>query len=121
MRGNYPDDIRMYDHDPRSPFYDGPDEAEIEAEIEDARDTLTDETASLRAHLTRLGIDHAVCADADGGDVWARLYVGDDAVDPSDLDALERALASLEPGDEADIGDALEGAAVDPTFMFPDW
>jgi hypothetical protein len=20
---NYPDDIRMYDHDPRSPFYDG--------------------------------------------------------------------------------------------------
>jgi hypothetical protein len=22
---NYPDDIRMYDHDPRSPFYSGPD------------------------------------------------------------------------------------------------
>lgn len=23
---NYPDDIRNYDHDPRSPFYDGPDD-----------------------------------------------------------------------------------------------
>ena len=55
------------------------------------------------------------------GEVWARLYLGDDAVDPSDLDALEVALAPLKPGDETGIGDALEGAAVDPTFMFPDW
>lgn len=26
---NYPDDIRSYDHDPRSPFYNGPDESEL--------------------------------------------------------------------------------------------
>lgn len=25
---NYPDDIRQYDHDPRSPFYEEPDEGE---------------------------------------------------------------------------------------------
>ena len=24
MADNYPDDIRMYDHDPRSPFYEEP-------------------------------------------------------------------------------------------------
>lgn len=26
---NYPDDIRMYDKDPRSPFYDGPEEEDF--------------------------------------------------------------------------------------------
>jgi hypothetical protein len=32
---NYPDDIRMYDDDPRSPFYEEPDEEELEEEEPD--------------------------------------------------------------------------------------
>ena len=30
---NYPDDIRMYDHDPRSPFYEEPPTCEVCGEI----------------------------------------------------------------------------------------
>ena len=44
---NEPDDIRMYDHDPRSPYYEGPEEDEDE-EQED--EPLTDEEMKDQAY-----------------------------------------------------------------------
>ena len=35
---NYPDDIRKYDNDPRSPFYDSGAEDEIEAKADELRE-----------------------------------------------------------------------------------
>ena len=34
---NYPDDIRMYDDDPRSPFYEEPEPCKVCGEIPDKR------------------------------------------------------------------------------------
>ena len=38
---NYPDDIRSYDNDPRSPFYNGPDD---EAQAEAAREYILNDS-----------------------------------------------------------------------------
>lgn len=35
---NYPDDIGNYDHDPRSPFYDIPDEEDMSDDCEEYED-----------------------------------------------------------------------------------
>ena len=44
MSDNYPDDIRQYDHDPRSPFYDDPTES---PEYEAMFDRLLTDQASV--------------------------------------------------------------------------
>jgi len=48
---NYPDDIRMYDNDPRSPFYSEPDaceycetELEVETDCDDHGNTFSDKS-----------------------------------------------------------------------------
>ena len=43
MKDNYPDDIRQYDHDPRSPFYNDPTES---PEYEDMFNRLLDDQAA---------------------------------------------------------------------------
>ena len=39
---NYPDDIRDYDHDPRSPFYEGPQDEEEADALKEAEEMAGD-------------------------------------------------------------------------------
>lgn len=58
---NYPDDIRRYDHDPRSPFYSNP----LEDAVRDSEDEYRADHAELLGHLERLSIPHEVWVDCD--------------------------------------------------------
>lgn len=110
---NYPDDIRRYDHDPRSPFYSNP----LEDAIEDAEDEYRADHAELLGHLERLSIPHNVWVDCDpdecGPNVEVRFQLAYDGNDPSlcvatgGESALLEAVRGLEPGDAEGIAKAI--------------
>lgn len=105
---NYPDDIRSYDHDPRSPFYSG--QGLVDA-VQDAEDEYCHEHAKLLAHLERLEIPHTVSAesdaDEDGYNVSVRFQLETYGADGCEV-ALLAAVKDLEPTDAAGIAAAIE-------------
>jgi len=67
---NYPDDIRRYDHDPRSPFYNGPDERDYEdranAMTEDWLETFPELAKQAKRLDLTLAVEIEGDADEDG-------------------------------------------------------
>lgn len=104
---NYPDDIRQYDGDPRSPFYDSSgDDA-----LDEAKDGFESEHFDLLANLKRLDIDHGVevktFQDPDRRHIDVKLYA--EGYDCEDCEEdLDKAFDKLEPGDENGIEAALD-------------
>lgn len=114
---NYPDDIRNYDGDPRSPFYD----SSREDAIEEAEAALHSECPDLIKHCTRLGIEVEVkmSSDSDGESAWEEIsytlshweWPAAAGFDPEvDGDAIAEALARIDA--ERDDAAALAWAAL---------
>lgn len=93
MAGNYPDDIRCYDHDPRSPFYDDSRERAEEAALEDL-------PAALHKQADRLGlvleVEIKVGADEDGPYTCTTYSLNGHPFDEGDAAALATALSRLD-------------------------
>lgn len=65
---NYPDDIRSYDHDPRSPFYvEPPEDPEEEDDGDDAYDRQKDRKLDEDADREMFGDDAEILRDQDIG------------------------------------------------------
>jgi len=107
---NYPDDIRSYDHDPRSPFYAG---QGLEDAVEDASGEYHEDHAEMLRHLARLSIPHEVRAESDADEEGYNVTVtflletyganGCEAV-------LLAAIKGLDPSDAKSITAALVAA-----------
>lgn len=93
---NYPDDIRRYDHDPRSPFYDDSRERAVESALEDA----AKECPTLFAQCERLGLavtaEIEVDCDEDGPCSWSSYQVAGYGVDKEDFADVAASLAKLD-------------------------
>lgn len=90
---NYPDDIRCYDHDPRSPFYENPAE---EAE-EDALDSLPAELHKQAERLAySLSVEIEVEADEDGPQMCSTFYFGEYIFEEVHAKRLAEKLARLD-------------------------
>jgi len=104
---NYPDDIRRYDHDPRSPFYD----SRLEDAVADAESEYRADHAELLAHLERLNIPHEVSVDCDpdedGPNVSVCFLLETYGATGCEA-ALLAAVKGLEPGDVAGIAAAVQ-------------
>ncbi len=122
MRGsNYPDNIRCFDHDPRSPFY-----RDYRGEAEDAAvEEFEDKFAAMLDRMDALGFSYKVDAECseycEYTDSWGEASlcrvcpetgnVWGSAVDPEDMaafmadldmaapDALERAIRYFDTGE----------------------
>lgn len=93
MSGNYPEDIRCYDHDPRSPFYDDSRERAEEAALEGL-------PAALHKQADRLGlvleVEIKVEADEDGPYPCTTYSLNGYLFDEGEAAALATALARLD-------------------------
>ena len=93
MPSNYPDDIRCYDHDPRSPFYDDRRERAEEEALEDL-------PAALRKQVARLGLSLEASveeeADEDGPYHHIAYALNGQGFDENDAEVLATALGRLD-------------------------
>ena len=119
MHDNYPDNIRRYDHDPRSPFYRDP----VGDAVRDAEDEYEADHAEMLGALKRLGVAHEVRSDCDpdenGPNVSVMLLLACEAEGPEATrlanatggeSALATALRGVEPGDVVGVSAALAAA-----------
>ena len=108
---NYPDDIRCYDHDPRSPFYDNSAEDAAESALEDA----AKDCPEFFAQCERLGLELTaeLEADYDGdGSYSASVTVNLDGfrgVCPEDMADIVPSLARIDR-EHPDFADLVENA-----------
>jgi hypothetical protein len=102
---NYPDDIRRYDHDPRSPFYDDSRERAVESALEDAA------TSDLPAQAERLGLSFTVevdeDADEDGPYTLKSYQLEGSGVCEEDFAEVAKALATLDR-EHPDLAELVE-------------
>jgi len=90
---NYPDDIRRFDRDPRSPFYDNP----AEGAEEDALDSLPAELHEQAERLAYpLSVEIEVEADEDGPHMCSTFYFGEYIFEETHAKYLAEKLASLD-------------------------
>lgn len=103
---NYPDDIRCYDHDPRSPFYDDSRERAEEQALENV-------PAALHTQCERLGLEMTaeveVEADEDGPYTCVTYYLNGSCIDESDFATVAAALARLDR-EHPDLAEMVEEA-----------
>lgn len=103
---NYPDDIRCYDHDPRSPFYDDSRERAVESALEDV-------PAALDAQCKRLGLEMEVEieteADEDGPYTVTTYSLAGQRVDECDFADVAKALATIDR-EHPDFDELVENA-----------
>ena len=106
---NYPDDIRYYDHDPRSPFYD--DSAEVAAET--ALENAAKGCPALFDQCERLGLEVTAEveteADEDGPYTSTTYKVDGRNVEEDDFVKVAAALAKLDR-EHPDLADEIEAA-----------
>lgn len=97
---NYPCDIRSYDHDPRSPFYDSSREDAEERALE----TAADDCPALFVQCERLGMELEVSIEADADEDGRRsvtvFRLAGQTVDETDFAELAVDLATLKSGED---------------------
>lgn len=90
---NYPDDIRCYDHDPRSPFYDNPQERAEEEALESLPGELHKQAERLGYTLS---VEVEVEADEDGPYMCSTFYFGEYIFEEGDAKDLAVELGRLD-------------------------
>jgi len=93
MPGNYPDDIRCYDHDPRSPFYDDSRERAEEEALEALPSDLHKQADRLGLSLE---VEIEVEADEDGPYTCTTYSLNGCTFEEDDAAPLATALGRLD-------------------------
>lgn len=105
---NYPEDIRSYDHDPRSPFYDDSRERAEESAMGDVPKSLHEQCERLGLALE---VNMEADADEDGPYMHTTYTVGDTRVCEEDFTVVAANLATVDrehPDFEDLVAEAVE-------------